>query len=310
MLTVQEAQQFLNAKRGDSNILFVGEYQGDKVVHSFKCIRCQHTWRTTPNALKRAKNLGCPHCRKVLEAQSKPAPKKTSKRYSKRIDLTRTKWYRQIRSGALVASLSEKRLVEITKERKTASINRKVRELKKRLKQVLGGLHKEYCVEDGTYQTWHYSAKEKKQWARHIKRRRKIYKKLLKRNFKRYPCSCYTVRDEDKIFKNIEYLRESLDLKIQGKTKLYYIRLFVDGKYYYKVGITINSVFCRFSNRDFEMSPLVDKVLFESPVKDAKKLEQVILVAYAEHLANKSNLLKYYGGNTEIFKSDVLGLDQ
>lgn len=103
-----------------------------------------------------------------------------------------------------------------------------------------------------------------------------------------------------------EYLLED-KFSLNDAGILYYVRITRDDKTYYKIGVTKYDVSTRFKD---EKNIKVDVLqVFEfGRVGDAYKEELKILNNY-RHLTTKSKPLDR-GGNTEVFDSDILGLDQ
>lgn len=97
---------------------------------------------------------------------------------------------------------------------------------------------------------------------------------------------------------------------------VYYIKLKVEGVDYYKLGFTTkNSIQERFSYSGHGDEKLVDTVFFFTYCKNAWDIEQKLLDEFKNHKAFK----KYSNdaskplpgrGQTELFRQDVLGLDE
>jgi hypothetical protein len=88
-----------------------------------------------------------------------------------------------------------------------------------------------------------------------------------------------------------------------GETTLYYLRLVFRDKYYYKVGITFNSVRDRYNNSDFKF---IDKILYEKKLTHARTIEQDIISHFKDSIFPLAILSS---GESEIFDEDVLRLD-
>lgn len=98
----------------------------------------------------------------------------------------------------------------------------------------------------------------------------------------------------------------SYNIKLPGT--LYYIRIDYQGRKYYKIGVTNNSVASRFRSE----SHICITILYEHTFIDgaeAKELESSILYEF-KHLIPKDISILRNGGNTELFTRDVLGFDQ
>lgn len=108
---------------------------------------------------------------------------------------------------------------------------------------------------------------------------------------------------------NISTLRSKYEIKIGNELNLYYIRLSYDNKLYYKIGITKNSVKYRFMDQNGLLYKKIDKIFFDLPIVNAKIIEKSILMNFKDKLAKDKNILKSYGGYTEVFLEDILNLD-
>lgn len=94
---------------------------------------------------------------------------------------------------------------------------------------------------------------------------------------------------------------------LNGTTKLYYIKILVDNKIYYKVGITNRPNWKRRFSRDLQKADIKLLYLEEFPDrKAAREKEKKILNLYADKVTKDKPLI---AGNTEIFDEDVLNLD-
>lgn len=87
---------------------------------------------------------------------------------------------------------------------------------------------------------------------------------------------------------------------------LYYVKLWDSVKTYYKVGVTNKSVQVRLRNCGKQFKVLLEKQYDTG--REAEAAEKMILEEYQEALALAPRWLKT-GGNTELFKWDVLLLD-
>ena len=55
-------EEFLEElKQINPNIEPLEEYSGANTIISFKCLKCNHIWKTTPSAIINTNN-GCPNC--------------------------------------------------------------------------------------------------------------------------------------------------------------------------------------------------------------------------------------------------------
>lgn len=88
-----------------------------------------------------------------------------------------------------------------------------------------------------------------------------------------------------------------------GETILYYLRLNFRGRKYYKIGVTLNSVKERYSNKDFE---IIEKILYEKRLTFANTIEQQIIKKFKDKIFPLSILSS---GESEIFDEDILKLD-
>ncbi len=87
---------------------------------------------------------------------------------------------------------------------------------------------------------------------------------------------------------------------------LYYVRLWDESKTYYKIGVTNNTPKHRLKNCGKQYKVLLEKQ-YETG-REAEAAEQMILEEYKESKALAPKWLKT-GGNTELFKHDILLLD-
>lgn len=87
---------------------------------------------------------------------------------------------------------------------------------------------------------------------------------------------------------------------------LYYVKLWDESKTYYKIGVTNGTVERRFKNCGKSYKLLMEKHYERG--REAEIAEQMILDEYKESRALAPRWLKT-GGNTELFKHDVLLLD-
>jgi len=90
---------------------------------------------------------------------------------------------------------------------------------------------------------------------------------------------------------------------------LYYVKIMEDSEIYYKIGITNKTVIERFRNefKNKQMVVLMDK--FYEKGADARYYETQVLKTFHEERVSVPGLFKHMGGNTELFKNDVLQLD-
>ncbi len=90
--------------------------------------------------------------------------------------------------------------------------------------------------------------------------------------------------------------------------RLYYIKFSKDSETYYKVGITNRSIRERFNkDKDLEIIVLYEHVFTSG--YEARELEKSILEEYKPLRINNTTEILNSGGNTELFKIDVLGFD-
>jgi hypothetical protein len=85
---------------------------------------------------------------------------------------------------------------------------------------------------------------------------------------------------------------------------LYYLKITHNTGIYYKIGITNRTVDARFRPRDMKKIEIIKTWEFEKGL-DAYKTEQLVIDECSELLAGVDNILDG-GGNTEIFKVDIL----
>lgn len=86
---------------------------------------------------------------------------------------------------------------------------------------------------------------------------------------------------------------------------LYYIKFCINGEIFYKIGITKNTIEARFlSDKRY-----IEKIIFykEMSYEEAYREEKLILNKFSEYRNKK--IVLHNGGNTELFRTDVLGLD-
>ena len=103
--------------------------------------------------------------------------------------------------------------------------------------------------------------------------------------------------------KNLNFI-SSLRLDESADFILYYIRFRYNGRLFYKIGVTTNSLKQRFGD-DFNK---IDKILFEGRVIGALKVEQDTLEKFKTKIF-PLGILKGGSGYTEFFDEDVLLLD-
>ena len=88
---------------------------------------------------------------------------------------------------------------------------------------------------------------------------------------------------------------------------LYYLRIDGGGAPLYKIGITNKTIAERFTGADFARMTVLKEWEHASGY-DAREQEQFILDECLEHRYDGPDVLTR-GGNTELFDTDVLGLD-
>ncbi|MGL5059081.1 MAG: hypothetical protein ACRC62_03785 [Microcoleus sp.] len=91
--------------------------------------------------------------------------------------------------------------------------------------------------------------------------------------------------------------------KLPGR--LYYVRFYHNGKYYYKIGITNKTIKARFKKEPTSYVVLMD--LYYDDGRIPPKKEAFILSKHKKHIHGGRSILRY--GNSELFTKDVLGLD-
>lgn len=327
-MTTREAQKLLNTKRKDSSILFNEEYKSDKDRHSFKCKKCSYVWKNTPNVLKRKDNIGCPNCHEIslqikserkVFSQVRGATKLlnsiTLESYEIEVSIEKTNQLKEIKNN-------------ITKnEQPLESINNKIVELQKNheiklleLKQVMA-TRTEFGFIFGLllFPIWiWYQFKFDAQISPCKDSENKAKKDFdsaayelqnLKREIESLERRLKSETQSLEYEKSLLRLQNRMTIHFGGKTRLYYFRFRHDGKKYYKIGITVNTVDYRYRNKDGTSYRAIEKVFFDTFVKEAERIEQLIIHVFKDKLANDKDLLRVKGGYREVFDSDILGLD-
>jgi hypothetical protein len=327
-MTTTEAQKLLNAKRNDSSIRFSEDYKGDKERHFFHCSRCNYRWESTPNILKRKDNIGCPNCHAV-SLQTKKEKKEFSKvrGATKLLNSTTLESFEVDSPADYVTKINDlekqikqaKALIE-SESRKLPSLQSQHQAKLVELKSI-GSTRTEFGFVFGLllFPIWiwyqmHFDAKIQP----YVKAEAEAKKELdTVTNTIRHTKSDITMLErslssakEDLVYmKNILRLQNRITLHVGGKTKLYYFRFKHDGKKYYKIGITTNSVHYRYRNQDGSTYGAIEKVFFDTNIREAERIEKLILHVFNSQLANDNTMLRTKGGYSEVFVSDVLGLD-
>ncbi len=324
-LTTKEAQNLLNKKT--KNIVFNEEYKSDKVKHQFKCTECNHHWETTPNILKRKGNIGCPKCN-----EKKVILKKEKKEFSSIRGATKL-----LKNSTLpMSSVSNNH--KISELRKiTSDINSKKQPIKDKKLDLseyknLHRIHLKNLKEQASKQNhfgWFFAIILFPIWIWYqMKFSEEIapYKELeansskilnnaenelyrLNRDLESLENSLRILEEDIEYEKNIARLSNRINIQLGGKTNLYYFRFRHDGKKYYKIGITVNSVHYRYRNGDGSSYRAIEKIFFDTTIYDTNRIERLILHTFKDKLANDRSILSKKGGYSEVFVSDVLGLD-
>ncbi len=94
----------------------------------------------------------------------------------------------------------------------------------------------------------------------------------------------------------------------EAPSKLYYARVDTECGQYYKLGVTNRSFFERFRKEERDHMTLLRELEFDTGQK-AFDLEQYYLRLFHEHRYQGPPILKS-GGSTELFYTDILGLDK
>lgn len=324
-MTTREAQKLLNTKRKDSSILFNEEYKSDKDRHSFKCKKCSYIWENTPNVLKRKDNIGCPNCHEI-SLQIKSEKKAFSQVRGA------TKLLNSITLDAFEVTLPND---EINEMKKQIDRNKNLKEIQH---QKVLGLQKDY---DTKLVELESQLAMKTQfgfifglllfpiWLLYqfeFDKKIEPYKKLvqtakaildevlseiqrLKRDIEYAEFRFKDAIKKLEYEKNLLRLQNRITIHQGGKTKLYYFRFHNNGKKYYKIGISMNGIDGRYKNKDGTQYGRIEKIFFDTYVREAERIEQLILHVFKDKLANDKSLLVTKGGYSEVFISDILGLD-
>ncbi len=316
MLCTKEAQRELSIKRGDSSIEFVSEYIGDNGKHEVRCKKCYHEWETTPNTLKRKGSIGCPQCGQRKKLPAKQIKTEKYRQYIEKIfnfkkDIKKANQNKNKYSPSSQVKAWSNKLIAIQKERieKEKVFMQFKNEMQMMEKELV---ERRRLVPNLTVRILTKSGREKNDSYESLKRDLYMKRYTLSNEsslLDKIKNSEIKLEEKLKSRSSIEKIRKRFNLKYGGKTKLYYIRLKMGGKYYYKIGITTNSVDSRFCNSEGKLSRAVDKIFFEEKLKNAEEIETIILKAHRAELANDPNLLRNYGGYSEIFNTDVLDLE-
>ena len=311
MTSTKEAQEQLNLKRSDSSIKFVSKYAGDKVKHTFICTRCNYAWVTTPNTLKRKQSKGCPSCSGTT----------LSKKEDKKIVINSN--MHKLRDNA---TLSHKQAVDTFVNPSHYESMKKNLEVQK---TNMKNLEASYNFHEQEYKKacpreWHplliallfpfwiiSGISYSKLLTPYRNRKQQAYSKFLsaETKYKQVLNELNIYELEKECYLNISRIREKVDLKYGGDTKLYYVKIRHSGKAYYKIGITINSVEERYSSQYRRISSEIEKIIFQVNLLNARELERLIINTYKKYLANDRQILSAHNGYTEVFISDILGLD-
>lgn len=325
MISTDEAQALINKKIGHSNIVFCEPYKGDKVEHLFKCVACNHSWKATPNKLKRADNIGCPKCHipkkrnlKVKEPVIKKGPPGSKKL---REGTTKLKPIKSINSEVVT---KKNKLIELEKEHKALSAQLPLHKndfdaKSARLRQVSANDWEFNLIALILLPLWIIAAmsqsKKNEPYRRELEEARNKCSSLEMR-LKNINSDIWwlnieikSVESREKYTTNIDRLSDRLALKLGGKTHLYYFRFKWKGRAYYKIGISINGIGSRYTRWDGKGSLEIDEIFFDLPVYSAKSMERLILETFDDYRAKNPKLLGEYNGWTEVFTRDVLELE-
>jgi len=327
-MKTSEAQKRLNSKRKDKSIEFYEEYKGDKQRHKFLCNKCGNVWTTIPNTLKRKDNIGCPICYK-----RKLNIKKTKKQFSKERGATKLFKNKTLLMNEVNEPLDKVRLLEATK----ISIKDKQNLIQKEKQNIylLKEKHDNRLYELRNYDAakicfgpllalvlfpiWlfyqFYFFGKKRPYKKKVE---EVSKELAlsKSEYQSLYWNLQILRSELENLKSaIEYeknllrLKNRINFKIGGKTNLYYFRFGYMGHKYYKIGVTIRTVNERYKNFDGSDYKPIEKIFFDTNIREAKRIERLIKHVFKDKQANDKSILSVKGGYSEVFVSDVLNLD-
>jgi len=330
MISTKEAQALLDSKTKSSTIVFLDSYHGDKELHNFKCLVCGHIWSTTPNYLKRQNHFGCLNCYKIANQQQTDnsyfSKSGTKKLLSSKTSPVENNWLtedeiKQINEYEQEVYKLIMQLPLINEE--IQNCNLKIDELNKQIAIMYKEYKKSFNFNilliillfpfwlrhELKYSNMQSPLRDKIQLLE-----KEIYQK--NNNIKHINSNIQALNDSIKELKqnkeytlNINRLSSRLNIKVGGKTNLYYFRFEQNNIKYYKIGISINGVDLRYRNKDGTLYRRIEKIFFDLPIKDASRLEKLILHTFSSNLANDPSLLKSKGGYTEVFNRDVLDLD-
>jgi hypothetical protein len=325
MISTSEAQELINKKVGHSNIIFNEPYKGDKLDHLFKCKICGHSWKTTPNKLKRADNIGCPKCHvpkkrepKVKEPVVKKGPPGSKKL---REGMTRAKPIKRANDDVVRIKAQ---IVELKSEYKELERQLPIHRRDFEAKAVV--------LRQVSANDWEFNffalillplwilvsmsqSSKNAPYRRELEESRKECDYLEKRmqwvggDIRSLNWKIEDIERQEKYRINVERLSDRLTLKLGSKTNLYYFRFKWDGRMYYKIGISVNGVGSRYTRWDGKGSLDIDEIFFDVPVYSAKSMESLILETFDEYRARDPKLLGEYNGWTEVFTRDVLELE-
>lgn len=328
MLATHEAQKLLNAKRQNSTIEFKDEYNGDKVSHLFLCKKCDYEWLTTPNILKRTDNVGCPNCHKanmILKKQHRDFSKvRGATKLLKNLTLSKHEVSQPIDKKEQLSKL-HKDIDDVRTHMK--SIENSLPILKNSHTQHLNNLNTMLATKARfgflfgllLFPIWlWYQFKFDEKANPYIDKEKTALSELNSHESK-YKSFEWDIKSLESNIEQVKYkikyetnllrLQNRINIHLGGKTRLYYFRFRYNEKVYYKIGITINSVYRRYVNADGSMYGRIEKIFFDTNIKEAKRIEDLILHTFNNELAKDKTLLGTKGGYSEVFLSDVLNLD-
>ena len=328
-ITLKEAQKLLDLKRNDGSILINEEYKGDKAKHTFKCSNCEEIWTSTPNSLKRTNNRGCPNCYKV-NTNNKNSKKnvnrsKESDKLKNNLTLLTTEVSGAVAvpSGKAEMKFNHLDVVELIEREKANQL--KLNSVYKNHSDLLISTNSRklnFGLFFGLllFPIWisyhfYYKAKIKPleiMTENSLKKLRLVESEITQLESKLKEMRSESVQAKKNCLyrNNLSRLKNRLNVNFGGDTSLYYFSFSIKGEKYYKIGITKYSVYERYKDLDGSNYKAIDKIFFDTKIKDAKKIERLILQTFRNDLAMNRDLLARKGGYSEVFTSDVLDLDK
>ncbi|MFA5454124.1 MAG: hypothetical protein WC272_02280 [Sulfurimonas sp.] len=327
-MTTKDAQKLLNTKRKDSSILFHEDYKSDKERHSFKCKKCFYIWESSPNLLKRKENVGCPNCYEIVLQSKKEKKEFTKIRGATKLLNSHTLSLSEISASAEKINEINNLKRQLEQNKKFIEMqNQKILNLQENYNEKSFELNKQLALKTHfgfffgliLFPIWlwyQYSFDEKvKPYQERMQKSKKELDDVLNQIKRLSSDVLWDERCLKQSIESLEYEKNILRLQNRiiinqgGKTKLYYFRFHYNEKKYYKIGISTNGVYSRYKNKDGTEYGRIEKIFFDTNIREAERIEQLILHVFKEKLAKDKNLLATKGGYSEVFISDILGLD-